>query len=109
VRRTEGYVPPVLLGVWARGLYGHAGQWPSLEVLATPPAERPTRFLVDTEGPYDLERVGVRYDATTERAPRAGEYVYDGSAPGLGIAGHSFLANLPPRERRAVIEYLKTL
>jgi hypothetical protein len=26
-----------------------------------------------------------------------------------GVAGHPFLANLPPDERRAVIEYLKTL
>ncbi len=41
VKNTGGYVPPVLLDVWARGLYGHAGQWPSVEVMATPPAERP--------------------------------------------------------------------
>ncbi len=110
VRNTGGYVPPVLLDVWARGLLGHAGQWPSLEALATPPDERPARFVVDTESPYDLVRVGVAYEVV--RAPRAlrpGEYLYDGSAPGLGVGGHPFLAQLPADEKRAVIEFLKTL
>lgn len=112
VRNTGGYVPPVLLNVWARGVLGHAGQWPSLEVLATPPAERPRRFVVDTEGLYDLQRVGVRYEALPEgpvRPLRNGEYVYDGATPGLGVEGHPFLSDLPPDERGAVIEYLKTI
>lgn len=110
VRNTGGYVPPVLLDVWARGLLGHAGQWPSLEALATAPEARPRRFIVDTEGAYDLDRVGVRYEVP--RAPRAlrpGEYLYDGNAPGLGVGGHPFLAELAADDRRAVIEYLKTL
>ncbi|MGO8992268.1 MAG: hypothetical protein ACLQVI_02995 [Polyangiaceae bacterium] len=110
VRSTSGYVPPVLLSVWARGLYGHAGQWPSLDALATAPEKRPRRFIVDTEGKYDLDRVGVRYEVpAAERTLKPGEYLYDGSTPGLGVEGHPFLANLPPDDRRAVIEYLKTL
>jgi len=110
VRRTGGYVPPVLIDVWARGLFGHAGQWPSLEVLATAPEKRPRRFIVDTEGKYDLDRVGVRYEVQAgERPLKAGEYVYDGGAPGLDVGGHPFLASLPVEERRAVVEYLKTL
>lgn len=52
-RRTDGYVPPVLTNVWARAPYGHAGQWPSLAALATPPAKRPTRFVVELDAPYD--------------------------------------------------------
>jgi mono/diheme cytochrome c family protein len=40
-RLTGGYVPPVLTNVWARAPYGHAGQWASLEVMATPPDHRP--------------------------------------------------------------------
>ena len=110
VRNTQGYVPPVLLDVWARGLYGHAGQWPSLEVLATKPEDRPQRFIVDPDGTYNLDRVGVRYEVPREeRGLRPGEYAYDGRAPGLGVEGHPFLADLPPEDRRAVIEYLKTL
>ena len=38
--RSTGYVPPVLTNVWARAPYGHAGQWPSLAVLAIPPGNR---------------------------------------------------------------------
>jgi hypothetical protein len=111
VRNTGGYVPPVLLDVWARGVFGHAGQWPSLEALATPPEERPRRFIVDTTGLYDLERVGVRYEVEPlgGRPLRAGEYLYDGGTPGLGVEGHAFLSKLPRADRRAVLEYLKTL
>ncbi len=113
VRNTGGYVPPVLLDVWARGLFGHAGQWPSLEVMATPPAERPRAFIVDTDGLYDLERVGVRYEIVKAGAPKRalekGEYLYDGDKPGFRVEGHTFLSDLAPPDRKAVIEYLKTL
>ncbi|MDB4940955.1 MAG: hypothetical protein JWP97_489 [Labilithrix sp.] len=113
VQNTGGYVPPVLLDVWARGLFGHAGQWPSLAALATPPAERPRAFIVDTEGLYDLERVGVRHEVVAPGAPpralRKGEYLYRGDLPGYLVDGHPFLSNLTEPDRRAVIEYLKTL
>jgi hypothetical protein len=101
-------VPPVLLDVWARGVFGHAGQWPSIEAVATPPAERPRRFIVDTKGYYDLERLGVRYEVN-ERSLRPGEYLYEGDRPGFGVQGHPFLSGLEKDERRAVIEYLKTI
>ena len=39
--RTGAYISPVLTNVWARAPYGHAGQWPSLAVMAMAPAERP--------------------------------------------------------------------
>jgi hypothetical protein len=113
VQNTGGYVPPVLLDVWARGLYGHAGQWPSLEVMATPPAERPRAFIVDNDGLYDLDRVGVRYEAVkpgaARRALKRSEYLYEGDKPGFKVEGHTFLSDLPPPDRRAVIEYLKKL
>jgi mono/diheme cytochrome c family protein len=109
-RNSGGYVPPVLLNVWARGLLGHAGQWPSIEVLATPPDRRPHQFIVATNGTYDLERFGVRYEAiAAPRALRPGEYLYDGDKPGYGVAGHPFLSRLGDADRRAVVEYLKTL
>jgi hypothetical protein len=110
VRSTGGYVPPVLLDVWARGVFGHAGQWPSLEALAMPPAERPRAFIVDTNGLYDLDRVGVRYEVVKKARPlKRGEYLYDGEKAGYRVEGHPFLSDLPAPDRRAVIEYLKTL
>jgi mono/diheme cytochrome c family protein len=98
-RRSSGYVPPVLTNVWTRAPYGHAAQWPSLAVMATPPEKRPTKFSIDLEGPYDLVTVGV---------PLGEGYAHDGTQPGFSVLGHPFLADLGA-DAPAVIEYLKTL
>lgn len=107
-RRTMGYVPPVLTSIWARAPYGHAGQWPSLAVLATPPPQRPVRFVVHGDAPLDLDRVGLATgDPGTSLG--AGDYLQDGTAPGFQVTGHPFIADLGPNESKAVLEYLKTL
>jgi mono/diheme cytochrome c family protein len=108
VAATGGYVPPVLLDVWARGTFGHVGQWPSIEVMARRPEDRPKRFVVDLDAPYDVEHMGLRW-TDAAGAPAAHGYVYDGTTPGYSPSGHRFLCDLPPDDRRAVIEYLKTL
>lgn len=107
-RRTGGYVPPVLTNVWARAPFGHAGQWPSLAVLATPPAERAARFaaqVFDLDGVYDTGDVGLAHRPAKE-PPGPFELTVGGA--GISAAGHPFLADLGP-DARAVIEYLKTL
>jgi hypothetical protein len=104
--RTAGYVPPVLANVWARAPYGHAGQWPSLAFLATPPERRPHEYTVAYDAPYDLDAVGL-----VSGPSRAGphDYAYDADQPGFSVAGHPFLSDLGDAEARDVIEYLKTL
>lgn len=121
VRNTGGYVPPVLLDIWARGIYGHAGQWPSLAELAKPPKERALTFVVDPKGMYDLESVGVRYEEVRVREnkvfkvsgePRplkGSEYLYRGDQNSYRTSGHTFLADLQPADKKAVLEYLKKL
>jgi hypothetical protein len=106
---TGGYVPPVLLDVWARGTFGHVGQWPSLEVLSRKPADRPRRFDVDVDGAYDLVHLGLPWHDARPGEPPARGYRYDGEQPGYRVDGHPFLADLPDADRRAVLEYLKTL
>ena len=106
-RRTNGYVPPVLTSIWARAPYGHAGQWPNLQVLATKPELRPTRFVVHGEAPLDLEKVGLS-TSEPESPLGAGDYLQDGTKDGFHVSGHPFLANLGA-DSKAVIEYLKTL
>lgn len=106
-RRSAGYVPPVLTNVWARAPYGHAGQWPSLAVLATSPDQRATAFVVDLGAPYDLATVGVATLPAGAAAPASG-YTHDATKRGFSVAGHPFLSDLGP-DARAVIEYLKTL
>jgi hypothetical protein len=105
---TGGYVPPPLVDVWMRAPFGHAGQWPSLRVMAMPAKERPRRFVVEPDAAYDLDAVGVRTRSVESRATSSTEYAYDGEAPGLGVAGHPYLADLGPNAA-AVIEYLKGL
>ncbi len=105
-RRSTGYVPPVLTNVWTRAPYGHAGQWPSLAVLAMPADRRPTRFVVEPTALYDLAAVGVATRAAG--APGPGAYLHDATQPGFAVTGHPFLADLGA-DAIAVIEYLKTL
>jgi mono/diheme cytochrome c family protein len=105
VAATGGYVPPILTNVWARAPYGHAGQWPSLAVIATDPADRPTRSVLDYDADYDLEHVGLASRAPDGSPLAPGEYLQDG----FSVAGHPFLASLGATDARAVIEYLKTL
>jgi mono/diheme cytochrome c family protein len=104
-RRTAGYVPPVLTNVWARAPYGHAGQWASLAVVATPPERRAAKLVIDLDAPYDLDAVGV---ATYPAGTAGGTYAQDAARPGFAVTGHPFLADLG-REAADVIEYLKTL
>jgi hypothetical protein len=76
-------------------------------VLAVKPEQRPTKFVVDLDAPYNLATVGV----TTREIGgtlRAGEYIHDASKPGFSVAGHPFLADLGA-DAPAVIEYLKAL
>ncbi len=126
VRATNGYVPRPLVGVWARGLYGHNGQWPDLATIALPPEKRPRHYVVSPASPFNLDRVGTRWRAITisdgkpmvDAAEGNGlvplvlgpsEYVYDASRPGFDAGGHEFLSRLVDSERRSIIEYLKTL
>nr|HEX4317832.1 hypothetical protein [Kofleriaceae bacterium] len=104
-RRTGGYVPPILVNVWARAPYGHAGQWPSLRALATAPARRAHQFTVAYDAPYDLDAVGL----STTPTGGSGDYAYDADRPGFSVAGHPFLSDLAAPTTADVIEYLKTL
>jgi hypothetical protein len=106
-KRTGGYVPPVLIDVFARAPYGHVGQWPSLAVMGS--KERPKRFLVDPSAPIDVKNVGVSFRDPSSGPARPGEYLYDASVPGMDVGGHPFLADLSDADRMATIEYLKTL
>ena len=108
VAKTDGYVPPPLLDVWARAPFGHAGQWPTLRAMATSPRARPRRFVIQADAAYDLDAVGVATRPAGGGPLATGEYVYDADGPGLGVLGHPFLADLGP-DAAAVIEYLKGL
>jgi hypothetical protein len=112
VLEPGGYVAPPLDGIWASGPYFHNGSVPTLwHVLH--PEERP-RVWKRTEDGYDHHRVGLEieeFDAVPDamRHPAHRRRYFDTSLTGKNAAGHEFPSVLTEEEKRAVLEYLKTL
>ncbi len=107
-----GYVAPPLDGVWASAPYFHNGSVPTLwHVLH--PDERPVVWK-RTENGYDREKGGLEIKVLSRIPSRvksaAGRRQYfDTRKQGKSAAGHRFPDLLEPEEKRAVLEYLKTL
>jgi hypothetical protein len=112
VRALLSYKVRPLNGVWATPPYLHNGSVPNIYALLSPVAERPKKFyLGDRE--YDPANLGY----LTDKLP--GGFEFDTSLRGNSNCGHEFSDDqtkkgvigraLSPDERRALIEYLKTL
>ena len=102
----DGYIAPPLDGVWATAPYLHNGSVPSLEAVLNSKA-RPRYWKRDFADPeYDYEKTRWQYSIQT--APGSTD-VYNTDLPGYGNYGHYFGDKLSEQERKAVIEYLKTL
>jgi mono/diheme cytochrome c family protein len=102
----DGYVAPPLDGIWITAPYLHNGSVPTLEALLNSKL-RPAFWSRDFDHPqYDYEQLGWKY--IREDSAR-GTAVYNTSLPGYGNYGHNFGDKLSDPERKAVIEYLKTL
>jgi hypothetical protein len=112
VRAELSYKVRPLNGIWATPPYLHNGSVPTLYDLLSPVEERPEKFYLGNRE-YDPVKVGYR----TEPFPKGFEF--DTSIRGNHNTGHEFSddskkqgvigAALTPDERRALIEYLKTL
>lgn len=102
----NGYIAPPLDGIWITAPYLHNGSVPDLEGVLNS-RSRPAYWSRDFDNPqYDYNRVGWKYAPQT--AP-GGATVYNTTLPGYGNYGHTFGDKLSDKERRSVIEYLKTL
>lgn len=102
----NGYIAPPLDGVWATGPYLHNGSVPTIEAVLNS-AARPRYWSRDFSNPtYDYGKLGWLY---SERQQPANNTVYNTDLPGYGNYGHYFGDALSDEERKAVIEYLKTL
>ncbi len=102
-----GYVAPPLDGVWATAPYLHNGSVPDLETLLHSTA-RP-RYWKREKKPdnnYDLTTVGLVYEEVDK--PK-NKWVYNTTLEGYGNGGHTYGDKISAQERRALIEYLKTL
>lgn len=121
VTPQQGYVPPPLVGIWARWPYFHNNSAPTLCAVLTRASERPKKFYTgpanDRATEFDAECNGY---PTGERTPKEWtkreEALLDTRKPGLGNAGHDegiFLDDgqelFSPEQKRDLIEFLKTL
>ncbi len=114
IAEPKGYVAPPLDGVWASAPYFHNGSVPTVYGVLTESA-RPKFFRrVGTFKDYDTQNLGLKIEALNAPAPKeapgeARRRVIDTTLPGLSNAGHPFGFKLSEKEKRQVIEYLKTL
>ena len=109
-----GYMPPPLDGVWATAPFLHNGSVPTIDLLLNSSA-RPTYWRrVDYDSTnYDEDALGwpwIEVDTPWEEAADEDrKFIYDTTYWSQSNKGHRFGDHLSDDERRAVLEYLKTL
>jgi hypothetical protein len=116
-RASKGYQAPPLDGIWATAPYLHNGSVPTVYHLLnskTRPKVFTRSYRTDSDA-YDPNKLGWKVRVLDrppdprKTSPAEFRKVYDTSQPGRGNGGHTYGDRLSESERRAVIEYLKTL
>jgi hypothetical protein len=117
----KGYVPPPLVGIWARWPYFHNNSAPSLCAVLTRASERPAKYYSgepeDTARDFDRDCNGY---PVGEKVPASWlkdtEALFDSTRKGLSNAGHDegvFLKDgvemFTPDQKRDIIRFLQTL
>ncbi len=102
----NGYEARVLHGIWAAPPYLHDGTVPTLADLLEPADRRPKSFAIGTR--YDPTQVGL---ATTQPA---GTFVLqttgcDDLNSSRSNCGHEYGTHLSTEDKKALLEFLKTL
>ena len=106
IKAEGGYVAPPLDGIWATAPYLHNGSVPTIaDVLNS--TGRPLRWSRSFDNTdYDQSKVGWNY---TIQETKVDKNTYDTSLMGHANSGHTFGDAFTETERKAVLEYLKTL
>lgn len=108
------YVAPPLSGIWAAAPYFHNGSVPTLEGVLKSEL-RPAMWAYAADGDpekrvFDPTAVGWKVYTEEVRPKRtASEVTYNTNLPGYSNKGHTYGDLLKDDERKALIEYLKTL
>lgn len=122
IEPQHGYVPPPLVGIFARFPYFHNNSAPNLCAVLTREEERGTRYWAgeptDPFRHFDQDCVGYPVGDRTPsewKDSHAG-HLYEGGLPGLSTQGHSERILVRDgkeiygaEEKRDLIEFLKTL
>ena len=108
----NGYVAPPLDGVWASAPYFHNGSVPTLWGVLNPD-ERPTVWRPVSQE-LDREKIGLTIEVVDDVPESISDLIerrsyFDTRRFGKGNSGHDYPNRLTRQEKRAVLEYLKTL
>lgn len=120
IQPQAGYVPPPLVGIWARWPYFHNNSVPSLCAVLTAGVLRPVTYYAgeaqDTEKDFDADCNGYPLGDKTPAAWKRNPYFYDTRRVGMSNRGHDegiFLENgkeiLTAEDKKALIRFLQTL
>jgi cytochrome c5 len=104
----KGYIAPPLDGIWITAPYLHNGSVPSVDALLNS-STRPkywSRTFDGTMAEYNTAQLGWKYTSETTKKDNL---TYDTTLYGYGNQGHTYGDKLSADDRKAVIEYLKTL
>jgi cytochrome c553 len=100
------YESRVLQGIWATAPYFHNGSVQSLSELLTPAAKRLSEFKV---GPaYDIDKVGLASEQTKFNFTLKTTDCSNRDS-GNSRCGHDYGTTFTPKEKKALLEYLKGL
>ncbi len=109
-RVESGYINAPLDGIWLRAPYLHNGSVPTLRDLLNDASQRPKRFCRGSDD-YDWQNLGF----VSALSPGSGKaacptgFLYDISVDGNDNIGHLYGTTLPDDDKKALIEFMKTL
>ena len=112
VIEPSGYLAPPLDGIWATAPYLHNGSVPTLWHLLHP-GQRPSVWS-RRDDTFDHKRVGITVDThpgvpKSVKTARQRRGYFDTTKQGKSASGHLFPDKLTEPQKRAVLEFLKTL
>jgi len=100
------YESRVMQGIWAAAPYLHNGSVPTLTELLTPDSQRVSEFMV---GPaYDIQNVGLAAQQTKFNYTLKTTDCTDRNS-GNSRCGHNYGTSFTAEEKKALLEYLKSL
>ena len=100
------YEARVLEGIWAAAPYLHNGSVPTLNELLKPSSQRVSTFKVGQA--YDKVDIGLAAEQTKFNSTLNTTGCDDRNS-GNSHCGHDFGTQLPAEDKKALLEYLKTL
>ncbi len=98
-----GYKAKSLEGIAFTAPYLHNDSVPTLSDLFLPVSKRPKKFYIGCRD-FDAANVGFQCNKDSENS-----YEYNTELPGLSNTGHEYGTDLSELDRKALIEFLKSL